>query len=91
MAFSLASDRPVSTVVARSWFSGTLAWLVQINAGRARRTSLTALLDLDQSRLSDLGICRDDVVEALRHPRTNGRILAARRACNAVELIARVR
>ncbi|MDB5506074.1 MAG: hypothetical protein JWR75_712 [Devosia sp.] len=83
MAFSLASDRPVSAAAPRSLFSGALNWLAQINTERARKTSLTALLELDQSRLNDLGINRDDVLEALRNPRSSGRILSARRTLNA--------
>lgn len=57
------------------------AWIAAVRARRARRVALTHLLDFDAALLDDLGISREDVLEALQHPeREAGRALSARRA-----------
>jgi uncharacterized protein YjiS (DUF1127 family) len=59
-------------------------WLVKAQAARTRRTTLSALLELDHSRLGDLGIDRQDVVDAMRLNGTAaGRKLTAARAASA--------
>ncbi|MBE7733862.1 DUF1127 domain-containing protein [Devosia faecipullorum] len=56
-----------------------------MNAKRARRTALRSLLDLDNTRLKDMGIDRNDIAEAMsaRNGRTPGMVLNAARARNA--------
>jgi uncharacterized protein YjiS (DUF1127 family) len=46
----------------------------------ARRSSLRNLLELDERRLTDLGLTRFDVFEAMRYGIHAGDILTARRA-----------
>jgi hypothetical protein len=45
-----------------------------------RRSTLVSMLNMDQARLSDLGLSRHDIVEAMRHNgNVAGQILDARR------------
>jgi len=53
-------------------------------ARRAQRIALASLLEMDASRLDDLGIDAQDVVEALSAPPPAGRRLETRRAERAV-------
>lgn len=50
---------------------------------RARRVALMTLMDMDASRLDDLGLEVQDVVEALSAPPPAARILESRRAARA--------
>jgi hypothetical protein len=47
---------------------------------RAQRIALVSLMDMDTSRLDDLGLNAQDVVEALSAPAPATRVLDARRA-----------
>ena len=47
---------------------------------RAQRIALVSLMDMDTSRLDDLGLNAQDVVEALSAPAPATRVLEARRA-----------
>ena len=47
---------------------------------RAQRIALVSLMDMDASRLDDLGLNAQDVVEALSAPAPATRVLDARRA-----------
>ena len=47
---------------------------------RAQRVALVSLMDMDASRLDDLGLNAQDVVEALSAPAPATRVLDARRA-----------
>lgn len=51
-----------------------------------KRGSLRALLDMDEVRLTDLGLTRLDVLEAMRHGNRAGSQLSARRAARAGSL-----
>jgi uncharacterized protein YjiS (DUF1127 family) len=81
MAFSLFGERPAA--VARSFnpASGLLRLFGRMRIARAQRMALAELLELDEFRLYDLGISRQDVVEAMHRPHESaGEALAARRA-----------
>lgn len=50
-----------------------------------RRSTLRALLNMDSARLSDMGLTRFDIAEALRNGANAGQILDARRNERAAE------
>ena len=82
MAYSLTSERPAVAADSYNLFSAFANWLAKGKADRTQRVALTALLDFDESLLDDLGINRQDVVEAIRHPQ-GGATLTSRRATRA--------
>ncbi|MHB1110803.1 MAG: DUF1127 domain-containing protein [Devosia sp.] len=84
MAFLLASERHAAAAVTYSPIRGFCRWLAKARAERARRIALANLLEFDAALLEDLGINRQDVVDAMRDPpRTAGQTLTARRALSA--------
>lgn len=84
MAFSLYSERPIVAAYPHGFFGSVQAWLANAAIARKRRTTLAALLELEDFRLDDLGITRSDVVMALRDPnRSAGRQLAFKRSVRA--------
>ena len=84
MAYSLPGERPVTGAFAVSPISRLIGWLGKILAARRQRISLAGLLEFDEHRLHDLGVSRQDVVDAMRQPnRSAGPILTARRSRNA--------
>jgi uncharacterized protein YjiS (DUF1127 family) len=84
MAFSLFGERPVAVAWSFNPVSGLLRVFAKVRAARARRSDLVDLLELDEFRLYDLGINRQDVMEALQNPRESaGDALASRRASAA--------
>lgn len=50
-----------------------------------RRSTLRAMLQMDAARLSDMGLTRFDIAEALRHGDNASEILDARRNERATE------
>lgn len=84
MAFLLASERPAEAAVTYQPIKGFFRWLAKARAERAQRIALANLLKFDAPLLDDLGIDRQDVIEAMRDrsPKA-GETLAARRAQNA--------
>ncbi|WP_137151138.1 hypothetical protein [Devosia sp. FKR38] len=83
MALSLPGERSIVAATPRP-FAALLRWLGQAKAARARRNALESLLDLDHSRLDDLGISRADISAALaRRDNNPGHVLNAARARNA--------
>lgn len=52
-------------------------------ARRAQRIALVTLMDMDASRLDDLGLNAQDVIDALSAPPPAVRVLESRRARNA--------
>jgi uncharacterized protein YjiS (DUF1127 family) len=85
MALSLYGERPSAAAMPVSPFAAFTRWLAKAQAKRARRTALAALLELDHGRLNDLGIDRQDVIEAMRlngiaagHKLTAARTIKAR-------------
>lgn len=85
MALSLPGERSVAAGSHVNPIRALIAWFTQVKANRTRRTALKSLLDLDASRLHDLGITPQDVAEAMaaRNGRTPGMMLNAARARNA--------
>jgi uncharacterized protein YjiS (DUF1127 family) len=85
MAYSLSGERPAVAAVSTNPFVGFVTWLARTRAGRTRRIALASLLDFDDALLDDLGINRQDVVDALRHhpQEASGAMLHARRASRA--------
>jgi uncharacterized protein YjiS (DUF1127 family) len=81
MAFSLYSERPSVAAVPSNIVRALFAWVADARAKHARRVALASLLEMDSSLLFDLGVERQDIIEALRHPDPRGgRLLSARRA-----------
>jgi uncharacterized protein YjiS (DUF1127 family) len=81
MAFLLSSERPGAASATLNPVSALFAWVAARRAKRTQRAALSSLLDLDSDLLADLGIDRQDVLEALRDPSgRSGTMLAARRA-----------
>lgn len=81
MAYSLGSERPSVAAVTPNPVRALLAWIADQRAKHARRIALSRLLELDAAMLDDLGIDRQDVIEALRDPGVGvGQVLAAKRA-----------
>ena len=87
MAYSLLfSERPGVAAVTPNPFRAFLAWIAAARAKRAQRVALSNLLEFDAALLDDLGIDRQDVINALRHsPEDAARDLAARRAQASTE------
>jgi uncharacterized protein YjiS (DUF1127 family) len=84
MAFLLSSERPAVAAVTLNPIRGFVRWLAKARADRAQRVALANLLEFDAALLNDLGINRQDVVEAMRNaPPKAGETLAARRAQSA--------
>lgn len=85
MALSLPSERSVAAASHANPVRALFAWLASANRIRARHNALKGLLELDQTRLRDLGITHMDVTEALydKPGRSPGMVLNAARARNA--------
>ena len=84
MALSLPGERPSVAAMPVSPFAVLVRWVAKTQAARTRRTALAALLELDHNRLNDLGIDRQDVIDAMRLNGTAaGRKLTAARAVKA--------
>ena len=83
MALSLPGERSLAAATPANPFAAFARWIAKAQAARTRRVALSALLELDHSRLSDLGISRDDVVAALASRTQAAPILNAARARNA--------
>jgi uncharacterized protein YjiS (DUF1127 family) len=90
MAYSsLFDERPDEAASSFAPFKALAAWIGNFRAKHAQRVALSNLLDLEQSLLDDLGINREDVLEALSNPAARaGRDLAARRARRASDWLA---
>ena len=86
MAHLLSSERPTAAAYSTSLFAGFFAWAGKVRAQRTRRVALSSLLELDEHLLTDLGLSRSDVVEAIKHPTVAGQKLHARRATRAAAI-----
>ncbi|KFC67302.1 hypothetical protein FF80_02223 [Devosia sp. LC5] len=84
MALSLSGERSVAAATPFRPFAAFMRWIAKAQAARTRRTALASLLELDHARLNDLGITRQDVVDAM-HKRgpAAGLALNTARASNA--------
>jgi len=83
MALSLPGERSLAAATSANPFVAFARWIAKAQAARTRRVALSALLELDHTRLNDLGISRDDVVAALASNGHAGPILNSARARNA--------
>ena len=83
MALSLPGERSLAAATPANPFVAFARWIAKAQAARTRRVALSALLELDHARLSDMGISRDDVVAALASGAHAAPILNAARARNA--------
>lgn len=84
MAYLLSGERPVVAAVTLNPIKGLFRWLAKARTRRAQRVALTNLLEFDAALLEDLGINRQDVIDAMRSSqRPAGETLAARRAASA--------
>ncbi len=82
MALSLPGERSVAAASPVNPIAALVRWIVKARAARTRRVALTGLLELEHHRLADLGISRQDVLDALARKDT-GRSLGSVRARNA--------
>ena len=80
MAYSLSGERPAAVAYSFNPVSGLLRLFAKMRADRNRKIALNELLELDEFRLYDLGINRQDVVSAIRNNQSAGEALTARRA-----------
>lgn len=87
MAHLLSSERPIAAATSPSFLAGLAAWFGKVRARRTQRVALATLLEFDEHRLDDLGISRQDVVEAINHPTATGERLSARRASRATSIV----
>jgi len=84
MALSLFGERSVAAATPANPLSALVRWMAKARAERTRRLALTSLLDLDHDRLSDLGISRSDIVDAIQAKGRNaGLVLSAARSKQA--------
>jgi len=65
MALSLFGERSIAAATPINPAVAVRRWIARAQAGRARRLVLQSLLELEPSRLNDLGIEREDVLAAL--------------------------
>ena len=83
MALSLPGERSLTAATPANPLAAFARWIATARATRTRRVALSALLDLEPSRLADLGISRDDVIAAIASNNQAGPILNAARARSA--------
>lgn len=83
MALSLPGERSLAAATPAHPFAAVMRWIAKAQAARTQRIALSALLDLDHARLSDLGISRDDVTAAIASPAQAGRMLNTARSHRA--------
>jgi len=84
MAYLLSSERPLAAAMPVRPRNPLARWFAAWRAARSRKLALASLLEMDESRLRDLGIERRDVLEAARDPNLAlGHVLGSARARNA--------
>ena len=84
MAYLLSGERSSATAVIRSPLVGLVRWFEKSRKARAQKLALASLLELEDFRLDDLGISRQDILDAVENPDRNvGAHLAARRSHRA--------
>lgn len=81
MALSLPGERPARAAASVRPKNLVLGWIEAVRAHRAERLALAALMQMEEWRLDDLGLCRQDVLEAARRPpgEAGGALATARR------------
>ncbi|GLQ52936.1 hypothetical protein [Devosia nitrariae] len=84
MAYLLSSERPAAAAMPLRQTNLLARWFAAFRAARTRKLALASLLEMDESRLRDLGIQRQDVLEAVANSRLSlGQVLSTARARNA--------
>jgi len=84
MAYLLSGERSSATAISRSPFAAFPRWLEKSRKARSQRLALATLLELEDFRLDDLGISRQDILDAVENPDRNaGAQLSARRSVRA--------
>jgi uncharacterized protein YjiS (DUF1127 family) len=83
MAYLLTSERPAAAAMPFRTSNPLARWFAAFRAARTRKLALAELMDMDESRLRDLGITRQDVLIAVHNRRLSLDTLAAERARNA--------
>jgi len=84
MAYLLSSERPAAAAMPVRPTNLVARWFAAFRAARTRKLALASLMEMDEFRLRDLGIERQDVLEAARDPQASvGKVLTAARARNA--------
>jgi len=80
MALVLSGERPAAAASSLNPIRMVANWFAQLRAERSQRVALKTLLDLEPLRLSDLGIERADLFDAMLVERRPTRLLADRRS-----------
>lgn len=68
MAYSLSGERPNLAAWPIRTLSALVGQFVRLAAAYRRRQMLETLLELEDHRLWDLGVTRNDIVQALKTP-----------------------
>lgn len=76
MAFLLSRERSELAAVSFSPLKALMNWLNRAANAHKKHKAMHALLSMEEFRLEDLGICRQDILDALG----NGKSLSNRRA-----------
>jgi len=66
MAYSLSGERPAVAAWPIELAAALLRRVAQLAKARRQRVALEVLLEMDEYRLWDMGIARDDLTRALR-------------------------
>lgn len=83
MAFLLSSERPIDAALPQNPILGLVRMMQKAREVRLQRVALNDLLHYEPHRLDDLGITRQDVIDALARSHSQGEELASRRARRA--------
>lgn len=90
MAYLLSGEQPAAAAVPIRPLRALFRWLGEWRAEHARRVALKSLLELDSSRLDDLGVDRHDLFDALYDRSRNlGDRLSQQRARSASRWLGR--
>ncbi|SFZ86129.1 hypothetical protein SAMN02983003_3303 [Devosia enhydra] len=65
MAYLLSSERPAVAAASRNPLLAILRWAAKLRAERHQRLAFREMLEFDEARLEDLGLTRNDVLEAM--------------------------
>ncbi len=79
MALVLSGERPAAAAISLNPLAAFGNWLAKVRVQRTQRQALDSLLALDAHRLTDLGINRGDLFDALRADMGPTRLLTERR------------
>lgn len=84
MAYSLSGERPTAAATPLHLFVALKAKIAQWLAARRNRIAITELQSLDDYRLWDLGISRDDLARIMRSDEFD--VLAVHRSGRALDV-----